>query len=85
MDMGNEESYQTIFVPGGEMTPYRGCGVGTGHRVNSPLRVIHGRDTKCPGKREPREDKKKGMGGWVLIVWKLEWKEDLYGGRMRLI
>ena len=58
MDMGNEESYQTIFVPEGEMTPYRGCGVGTCHRVNSPLRVIHGRDTKCPGKREPREDKK---------------------------
>ena len=84
MNMGNVESYQTIFVPEGEMTPYRGCGVGTCHRVNSPLRVIHV-GTRSVQERENLGRTKRGMGGWVLIVWKLEWKEDLYGGRMRLI
>ena len=77
MDMGNVESYQTIFVPEGEMTQYRGFGLGTCHRVNSPLtRVIQG-GTQCVRGKECQGRTKRGMGGWVLILWKSKWKEDL--------
>ena len=46
MDTGNVESYQTIFGPEGEMTPYRGLGFGTCHGVNSPK---ENRTTEIPG------------------------------------
>ena len=85
MDMGNVESYQTIFVPEGEMTQYRGFGLGTCHRVNSPLtRVIQG-GTQCVRGKECQGRTKRGMGGWVLILWMLQMERGLVGCRMRLI
>ena len=61
MDMGNEESYQTIFVPDGEMTPYRGCGVGTCHRVNSP-KEKRTKEIPGPPAKEILNGRKRGVG-----------------------